>query len=266
MKIDAVKLACFSPTGTTKAVAQGIARGIDASTTEVIDITTPDARRQPLRTSEKDLLVVAVPVYMGRVPDLLSDWLNSIQAHDTPAVVVVVYGNRAYENSLLELKDRVTNRGCIPIAAAAFIGEHSFSHSETPVAHGRPNEDDLSRAEEFGRKVLEKLQSLSAISQGSLVGVPGTHPYGGVTKLWDVDFIDVGDQCEQCGVCAAVCPVGAIDSQNSAAIDPVECITCCACIKSCPRNARTIKPGPVKDAQNRLATLYKEPKMPECFL
>lgn len=104
MKMESVKLAYFSPTGTTKSVVQGVAHGINPGTAELIDITRPDTRKQPLQTSENELLVVGVPVYMGRVPALLSEWLNAIQAHNTPTVCVVVYGNRVYDDALLELK------------------------------------------------------------------------------------------------------------------------------------------------------------------
>ena len=94
MKIQTLKLVCFSPTGTTKAVAQAIARGINQSHVELVDITNPDARAKQLQTSDNELLVVAVPVYMGRVPALLTEWLHAIKAQNTPAVCVVVYGNR----------------------------------------------------------------------------------------------------------------------------------------------------------------------------
>jgi ferredoxin/protein involved in ribonucleotide reduction len=266
MIIDSLKLAFFSPTGTTKRVVQSIARGIDSSSTELIDITNPGARRQPLLAAENDLLVIGVPVYMGRVPEIVVEWLSAIQARNTPAVCVVVYGNRVYDDALLELKNIVTQRGCVPIACAAYIGEHSFSSSETPVAHGRPDPDDLNHAERFGRKVREKLQSIASASQIQDVPVPGVYPYRGSTKLWNVDFIAVSDQCSQCGACAEACPVGAIDAQDSALIDMEKCITCCACIKNCPQSARTMKPSPVMDAAKRLNTLFKEPKRPECFL
>lgn len=265
MEIQLLKLAYFSPTGTTKTIVQGIAKGINPNTIELIDVTTPDKRKQSLITSENELLIIAVPVYMGRVPALLNDWLNAIQAQNTPTICVVVYGNRAYENALLELKDIVKGCGCVPIAGAAYIGEHSFSNDETP-SRGRPNEDDLKHAKIFGQKIQEKLQSISSISQVSDITVPGTYPYGGITELWNVDFILVNDQCIECGTCAEMCPMGAIDSQDSKMIDQVKCITCCACIKRCPQNARSMKPGPVKDAQVRVNTLFREQKNPEYFL
>ncbi|BBD08555.1 EFR1 family ferrodoxin [Desulfovibrio ferrophilus] len=265
MEIQLLKLVYFSPTGTTKRVVHGIAAGIRPCTIEEVDITTPRAREMPLLSSGEELLIVAVPVYMGRVPGLLSEWLNSIQAHDTPTVCVVVYGNRVYDNALLELKDIVTRRGCVPIAGAAYVGEHSFSNSETP-SKGRPDKEDLGHAERFGRKIREKLQSISSLSQVSDVVVPGTRPYGGITKLWDVDFIAVSDLCVRCGVCAEVCPVGAVDAHESARIDHEKCITCCACIKKCPQGARTMKPGLVMEARRRVNTLFVERKAPEYFL
>ena len=266
MHMESMKLVCFSPTGTTRAVAQGIASGFQPTTLTSVDITSPFARREPLTIRDNELLVVAVPVYMGRVPALLDGWLNAIEAHGTPTVCVVVYGNRAYDNALLELKEVLAGRGCVPVACAAYVGEHSFSDSEAPIAPGRPDEDDLNHARTFGRRIREKLESLPVASRLSDVQVPGSYPYGGTTKLWDVDFIAVSTQCAHCGACAEACPVGAIDSGDSAMIDQEKCITCCACIKACPQSARTMKPGPVKDAQRRLMTLYREPKAPECFL
>ncbi|SIO15025.1 EFR1 family ferrodoxin [Halodesulfovibrio marinisediminis] len=266
MEIDSAKIVYFSPTGTTKTVAQGIVKGINPSSVDLIDITTPSGREQSLQTTENELLVVAVPVYMGRVPALVVEWLKTIKSSKTPVVCVVVYGNRVYDDALLELKDIVETCGCIPVGCGAYIGEHSFSNAETPIAEGRPNKDDLAHAEDFGRSISKKLEAVSFSSQLSDIEVPGVRPYGGVTTLWNVDFIAVNDLCIQCGVCAEICPVGAIASQDYTLIDQEKCITCCACIKNCPQSARAIKPSPVKDASIRLNKLFQEPKQPEVYL
>jgi ferredoxin len=266
MQIHSLKLVFFSPTGTTKKIIQNIAQGIGHSEMELVDITTPNGRKRVLQTSENELLIVGIPVYMGRVPELLVEWLNAIKANKTPAVCVVVYGNRVYDDSLLELKSILAERGCLPIACAAYIAEHSFSSSEIPIAVARPDMGDINHAELFGREIMKKLQSISSYGDINEIKVPGVYPYRGDTKLWNVDFIEVNNLCSQCGICAEGCPVGAVDSDNSALIDIEKCITCCACIKSCPQNARTMKPGMVRDAALRLNNLYKERKEPELFL
>ena len=266
MRIPTIKLVYFSPTETTQAVVREIARGINPGNVESLDITRPGARLQPLCTSENELLIIGVPVYMGRVPALLTEWLHAIKAHNTPAVCVVVYGNRVYDDALVELSDILAQCGCRTIAGGAWIGEHSFSTDETPTAKDRPDAGDLSCAESFGRKIREKITALPSVDQIPEVTIPGCHPYRGDSKLWTVDFIAVSDACIQCGTCAEGCPAGAIDPENSSVIDTEKCITCCACIRHCPKHARTMKPGLVRDASLRLHTLYRERKEPEFFI
>jgi len=181
MKVQSLKLVYFSPTETTKTVVQRISRGITQCPVEMIDITRPDARKKPLQTSENELLVIAVPVCMGRVPALLMEWLQAIKAQKTPVVCVVVYGNKVYDDALLELKNIMTKCGCKPIACAAYIGEHSFSSSEAPTAEGRPDTSDLNHAELFGRKINEKLLSVSSVDYIYDINIPGNYPYCNVS-------------------------------------------------------------------------------------
>ena len=105
MNIESINLVYFSPTGTTKKVLQAIAQGIGNKNVKLTDITKPGNREKVLQPSENELLIVGVPVYMGRVPALIGDWLNQIKANKTPVVCVAVYGNREFEDALLELKN-----------------------------------------------------------------------------------------------------------------------------------------------------------------
>ncbi len=267
MDIRCTKLVYFSPTGTTRAVVEAVGRGIGSGPVAHVDVTKPDARKMPLRTSHDDLLVVGVPVYVGRVPALLDGWLEGIRADRTPAVCIVVYGNRAYEDALAELRDVVAERGGVPVAGAAFIGEHSYSGPDAPIAVSRPDAADLKEAEAFGRAIGETLRSAASPDSITDLNVPGNHPYRKREALFSVDFISVGDTCTACGTCAQGCPVDAIDDLDGhSRTDWDTCILCCACIKSCPRHARSMKDGPVKDLAVRLSRMCAARKEPELFL
>ena len=92
------------------------------------------------------------------------------------AVIVAVYGNRAYEDALIEMKDVVTELGFKPVAAGAFVGEHSFANEEFKIANGRPDADDLDQAAAFGKNIAEKLAGVSS-SELDAIEVPGDRPY-----------------------------------------------------------------------------------------
>lgn len=257
MKIESLKLVYFSPTGTTKKIIEEIARGINHNSVEQVDITKPENRNRQFETPEDELLIVGVPVYFGRVQTNAIEWLNTIKGHNTPAVCIVVYGNREYDDALLELKEAMVNIGCKPIACGAYIGEHSFSSSEAPIAAGRPDFDDLLHAKSFGEEIRKKITSIPSIDQISDISVPGQYPYidmgDSKKKLSGVEIAYVDGNCMQCGECARLCPVGAISFEHSASVDQSKCILCHACIKRCPISARRIKNDMVKNITIRLS-------------
>jgi ferredoxin/menaquinone-dependent protoporphyrinogen IX oxidase len=265
MKIEGLKLAYFSPTGTTKTIVQTIASGIGHSIVEYIDVTKPDIRKIPLHTEQNDLLVVAVPVYVGRIPTILHEWLDKMKVNGTPTACVVVYGNRAFDDALLELKDRIEISGGKPIACAAFVGEHSFSSTQTPIAVSRPDADDLRMAEMFGRRIEKNLHSMALSDDISEISVSGNYPYRELEEKLCVDFIATGDNCTKCGICAELCPAKAIDFEEYSSIDIEKCIVCCACIKGCPEQAKIMKEGKIQEISLRLSQMCKERKEPEFF-
>lgn len=115
---------------------------------------TLDESSSPIEM-EGELCVIVTPVYGGRVPALALQRLQRLKGNGAPAILVVVYGNRDYEDALLELRDTAISLGFVPLTAGAFIGEHSYSTPELPIAAGRPDTDDLQQAREFGKNSLE---------------------------------------------------------------------------------------------------------------
>ncbi|AMK11441.1 EFR1 family ferrodoxin [Pseudodesulfovibrio indicus] len=264
MHIRSLKLAYFSPTGTSASVAGAIAQGCGLEA-EHIDLTREPVRAHPVRLGADDLLVLAVPVYSGRVPVLLEGWLKGLSLNGAPVACVVVYGNREYDDALLELSDTVREQGGAVVACGAFIGEHSFSSTEYPVAVARPDAADLAKGQEFGRKVLDTLNGLDSAQAARIIEVPGNRPYKELKPRGPLDFIAVSDVCVECGTCAELCPVGAIVDGAYTETDGSKCIMCCACIKGCPERARTMKEGFATDIARRLAANCAERKEPVWF-
>ena len=239
----AVRACFFSPTGTTRtvvsAVADVLARALGALS-EPFDFTLPAARSAPPPIGPGDVAVVGLPVYAGRLPNLMLPYLNTWAGRDALAVPVVLFGNRNFDDALMELREVLECRGFHTAAGAAFVGEHAFS---TTLAAGCPDGEDLARARDFGRAVAQKLRSGPFESP---VPVPGRNPAGPYYQPRDragrpIDIRKVkpkvSSACIRCGRCAAVCPMGAIDSADVAQC-PGVCIKCGACVKGCPVQAR----------------------------
>ncbi len=126
-----VNLMYFSPTATTKTIVETIGHrlveknGIEQG--KIVDFTLPKQRETGVTFKSNDILLIGVPVYSGRVPNILLSYLNTIKGNNTLAIPIVLYGNREYEDALLELNDILIENGFNVIAGGAFIGEHSFS-------------------------------------------------------------------------------------------------------------------------------------------
>lgn len=265
MDIDRITLLYFSPTHTTRKIVEAIARGVGAAESDRVDLTSPAATRQPAAVTG-GLAIIGAPVYGGRLPDEAVSRLRQFNGNGTPAVIVAVYGNRAYEDALLELRDVAREIGFAPIAAGAFIGEHSYSGAATPIAAGRPDAADLQRAEEFGTAVREKLRRLGPAAEWPLLPVPGNFPYKAWPGLAGIAPLTREASCVRCGVCVGACPTAAITLGETVTTDAERCIKCCACVKSCAPAARLMDNPRLKQVAEMLSANCRERKEPETFL
>ncbi len=271
MKIETAQLIFFSPTGTTKKNAEAIASGMGLNRVTQADLTQP---LEPVpvfmeqSAPQADVVILGAPVYSGRVPELAEQRIRELPAYSgTPAVVVAVYGNRHYDDSLLELGDLARERGLIPVAAAACIGEHSFATQENPIAMGRPDAADIQAAAEFGAGVSEMLKNTDSVENLKLLAVPGNRPFKDRGRRADIAPETQQDICTRCGKCVGICPARALRLGSSGLeTDTEKCIICCACIKVCVANARVMKHPKILGASERLSSNYGKRREPEFFL
>ena len=278
MKINTVWAVWFSGTDTTKKTVKHIADKTAVALgagREDFDFTLKAARTGWPAFEKNDLLVFGTPTIAGRVPNVLLRYLETLEGGGALAVPVVLYGNRNYDDALIELRDLCQDGGCRTIAAGAFIGEHSFSKR---LGAGRPDEEDFAVMEEFAQKVAEKAAGLTEEdpSLTEPVFVKGTpKPYSGYYQPRDregtpIDIRKVKpktdtDICLECGVCIEVCPMAAVDPMDVTRV-PGTCIKCCACVKKCPVGAKYYDDHGYLYHQHELEEMYSDiRKDPELF-
>lgn len=217
----------FSPSETTRkyAVAMTDAFGGDS---QLIDLTHGAC---PIETElvDGDTVILLAPVYAGRLPAMAAELFRQIDGRGMNAIVAVVYGNRDYDDALLELADIATEDGFNVIAAGAFIAQHCIFPK---VAEGRPDSTDLNFASDFIRRAKES-------DKLDLSSVKGNRPYKtpNAVPLYPET---VAKECHSCGICVRECPTGAIDPETKTT-DKEKCIACCRCIKVCGSQARKFK-------------------------
>ena len=241
----------FSATGTSKKIALAISQSI-ATEFVVEDITFQSLQNTSYATD--DLLCIAVPVYGGGVAPVALKRLDAIRGNNTPAVVVAVYGNRNFERAAVQMSDFLAERGFVTIAVAAFVGEHSYSTEQSPIAVGRPMVEDINDANRFGELVKQKFtKGLKSVDVSTLQcpdsGEENVKAFVEFVKGYQaeqaknpVKLLPITDEnrCVMCGVCVDVCPMEAIDREDVSVVDPTLCIKCCACVKECPKEAKSL--------------------------
>ena len=275
MRIKKVWAVYFSGTGTTekavRRIAAGMAQALDAELA-VYDFTTPAARQRELRFNAEELAVLGVPVYAGRVPNVLLPYLTKqLHGGGALAVPVVLFGNRNFDDGLIELRNILTEDGFMPVAGGAFVGEHAFSRT---LGAGRPNGDDLTEMDDFARRAAEKVTALKA-APAEPVTVRGETPirpyytprdrHGNPINILKVKPKTDMSRCSGCGLCAARCPMGSIDPADVSQVTGI-CIKCCACVKGCPAEAKYFDDAGYLYHKSELEEVYARPAANEVFL
>lgn len=246
----------FSPTGGTDRVTDILAEAFSGEKKE-IDLLPSDGSYDSLELHREDVCFIAMPSYGGRIPKTAAERLVRIKGGGAKAVLVCVYGNRAYEDTLIELKDRAEDAGFIVYGAVAAVAEHSIMRK---FAVGRPDEKDREELRAFGKELKKKLEK----QEPGEISVPGNHPY---KQLGTIPFIPKpGRSCNSCGYCARFCPVGAIDPKNVKNVDEKKCISCMRCVSVCPKSVRKLNKVALFAAEKKMAKLFEERKENQLFL
>lgn len=221
----------FSPTGGTEKVMSLLTSAWE--NVKTIDLSQPQTDYSQYSFTGSDICLFGVPAYEGRVPKLALKRLSQMHGRKTPSMLVAVFGNRDFNDTLLELKNTLVPLGFAPYAAVSAVARHSVL---VPVAEGRPDEADAAELREFSirlKAAAEKEGPCPAVT------VPGKEPYLVVNIPKIYPSFD-GQKCTRCMICADLCPALAIDRADLARIDRNLCACCMRCVSVCPTSSRFI--------------------------
>ena len=260
MQFREVELVYFSATGTTRKIIETIGKTLSGKRNDHNLLLKPISDDIPIAADH--LTVAAMPVYNGRLPDYCTRSLIHLKGNNTPAIAVVVYGNREYDDALLELKTTLENNGFFVIGAAAFIARHSIFPQ---VATDRPDANDLALVKDFTKQCVQKLATLFSPEKFTPFEVKGHFPYKEAKSVPMKP--SSGEDCNLCGTCAQICPVGAISvTETETRTDENLCISCGACITACPSESRQYRGADYEKFKGKFIERFSRRKEPEFFI
>ena len=245
---------CFSPTGGTRRAAEMVCRAFGVQ----IERINLMQHVGPLFFSEEDLCLIAVPVYGGRVPEVALRGLRVMKGNGIPTVLMAVYGNRAVDDALLELRDEVYACGFRVVAAIEAVAAHSLFPE---YGEGRPDARDEAELSAFAERIVQKLEGETL---GEPAHLPGHRPfraYNGVPLK-----PKAGSRCVECGTCARECPVQAIPRDEPKRVEKAKCISCMHCVSVCPQRARHVNGLLLRIGRRGLAEACRERKRNALYL
>lgn len=274
-----IKVYYFSPTGGTLQVAQRLAETLSErlqARVEYHSYTLPKERETLPVFEAEDIVLWATPVYAGRIPNKTLEYVraaltNNFTHSHFPAIALVTFGNRAYDNALAELVGLMEEGGMKPVGAAAIVTRHAFSDT---LGAGRPNAEDLAALDRFAAQVVEKLSTIN--SQLSTIDVPGeAHPEKYYTPLKTnnapAGFLKAkptcdADRCTRCGKCLEMCPMGSIGAKDGIPTFDGICIKCQACRRSCPSGAIAFTDPEYLSHVAMIEHTFAAPKFPDFYI
>ncbi len=262
-----IVLADFSPAGSTRKIGIHLAGKLSAASGILWahrPFTLPGQRTQALTFDENAWVILAMPVYAGRIPSLLLPYMAQMKGEGAKAFLLNTYGNRDYDDALREMEALSIHAGMTVVGGAAIVTRHVFSDV---IAKGRPDEKDLQAIDRQIPRIYE------AFLRGNPVTMPGNEELSYYKPTGEdgesVNMIQVKPStkpgCIRCLQCVRSCPLGSIDEDDPTYV-PGKCMKCCSCVLACPLKLKHFDDPGFLSHKKALEEKLVERREPEFFL
>lgn len=238
-----IALFYFSGTGNTERIAGAIAGELTEINVEIhiFNITSYKERQQNYDLAPYSAIIFGIPIYAWRAPEVVIEWLKSINGQGKRCATFFTYGGVAVGSAHYDTKEILHGSNFIHIGSSEFPGKHTFNLAGWDFLENRPDKRDFDIAKEFARKILNKFQE----KENNRIEIEDPM----ISKLILERFerrektlpkpSRRGKECSMCRTCEEVCPSRAMNADTGEA-DNDKCLRCLRCMINCPDNVLEI--------------------------
>jgi len=241
-----VTIIYFSQTGSTRKVAEIMSTVFTETGNSVRIVPLKKATAED--ATKSDLLGIGTPCFSSQAPTPVKQFLRTLpQLNGKPAFVFATSGGapgRVLYNltSLLRKKEAVViggflTRGELHHPAPCLIGR----------MRGRPNQEDLARAQHFAKSVVDHISAgrsgpLVESRRDALKPRRGFYDFVGLVSVDSLLRVLLPEPklnpilCDKCQWCVDACPMDNIVLQTYPVLAD-HCIRCYRCLTGCPQKA-----------------------------
>lgn len=273
----------FSPAGTTRKIADLIAKTLNKNFCEIemVDLadrhSNADFHNSKNRLKKGDCLWIGSPVYAGHTVPPIEKFISNLpELKGVFAVPFVTYGAVTSGIGLYEMGIQLAMRGFSILGAAKILAVHSMLwFSKNPPGNGHPGRDDEKQIKNLIKSVLKKISDPDA---GNFIN-PKILNYQPIkvkeqAKIWHITLLRQNippikldkEKCTKCSICAEKCPVLNISLNPWPKIGD-NCLLCFNCIRYCEPKALTNESiGALEDIIRNRMIEYGEPAETKIFI
>ena len=202
------------------------------------DITNYEIRQKEFDFGKYDGIILGAPVYAWRAPEIVREWIKTLEGKGTLCATFFTYGGVASGATHIDTFSLLKEQNFKVVASAEFLGKHTFSNVDWELMKDRPNQEDLEISEKFAEKVIQKFSK----AQPAILELPDSLPERKLNRMTKTARRAIpppgrnGSECSLCNTCEEVCPTHAMNAEKGEA-NPELCIRCLRCYIHCPDEA-----------------------------